>query len=120
MDPFPKEWELLALFESEPSIADRDVPWCYNVLTFETTRGSDRVCCEIEAGYEKIRLNWWHGQEQRLSLDLNWVSALRVITGGGKDYFVASFRDPHLLDLEFHLRPTICLRWATSVELPTQ
>ncbi|MDX1947650.1 MAG: hypothetical protein SFU86_19790 [Pirellulaceae bacterium] len=114
MDPFPDEWELLALFEAEPTVVDRGVPWEYNVLIFETTRGQSHVRCEIEPGYEKIKLNWWDGPEERLSLELNSVLGLRVVTGGGRDYLVASFRDPHLFDLEFHLKPTVCLRWGTS------
>jgi len=118
MNPFPDDWELLALFESEPQISDRDVPWFYNCLTFETTRGTDHIRCKIEPGYEKFKLNWWQGRDERLTLELSWVRALRVVTGGGKDYLVLSFRDPHLLDLEFHLKPTIRLRWGTSNECP--
>jgi hypothetical protein len=95
-----------------------DEPSFYNRLVFETTRGQDHVRCEIEPGYEKLRLTWWHRAEERLSLALNWVRGLRVVTGGGTDYLIASFRDPHLLDLEFHLKPTIFLRWGTSNECP--
>ena len=118
MDPFPEEWELLSLFEVEPTITDRDVPWFYNKLTFETTRGEDHIRCEIEPGYEILRLVWWRGHHEVLSLDLHWVRCLRVVTGGGQDYFIASFRGPNLLDLEFHLKPTIRLRWGTSPASP--
>jgi hypothetical protein len=118
MNPFPEEWELLALFESEPTITDRDVPWFYNRLNFETKRGSDEVRCDIEPGCEILEINWWHDGKERLKLELNWVAGLRVVTGGGKDYLIASFRDQYLYDLEFHLKPEICLRWATSAECP--
>jgi hypothetical protein len=114
MNPFPEEWELLSLFEVEPALADRDVPWYYNHLTFDTSRGDDRIRCEIEAGYEVIRLKWWNQGQERLSLDLNRVRSLKVITGSGRDYFIASFQDALLLDLEFHLKPTIYFRWGTS------
>ncbi len=118
MNPFPEEWELFALFETEPTVVDRGVPWEYNTLIFETTRDQNHVRCEIEPGYEKLKLVWWNGSEERLTLQLNWVRGLRVVSGAGKDYLVATFRDPHLLDLEFHLKPTICLRWGTSKEYP--
>src|SRR4029434_642095 len=101
MNPFPEEWELLSLFESEPAVVDRQVPWAYNCLIFETTRGDDHIRCEIEPGYEIIRLTWWHGTHDMLFLDLHWVRALRVVTSGGKDCLIAIFRDPHLLALEF-------------------
>lgn len=118
MEPFPQEWELLSLFEVEPTIADRDIPWFYNRLTFETNRGDDRIRCEIEPAYEIIRLVWWRGQHEALSLDLHWVSGLRVVTGNGRDYLIASFRDQNLLNLEFHLKPQICVRWGTHAECP--
>jgi hypothetical protein len=119
MNPFPEEWELLALFEAEPTVLDRDVPWFYNHLTFDTTRGHDHVQCEIDPSCEILTLNWWHAEKLQLSLELNWVRELCVVTGDGTDMLRASFRDPYLLDLEFQLKPTICLRWATSSECPT-
>ena len=118
MDPFPEEWELLALFETEPTISDRDVPWFYNRITFETTRGNDHVRCWIEPGYESLEITWWQGRAEKMTLELHWVRSLRVVTGGGIDYLVASFRDPSLLDLEFHLKPEIKLRWGTSSVVP--
>lgn len=118
MNTFPEEWELLALFEVEPTITDRDVPWYYNRLTFETTRGDDHIRCEIEPGYEKLNIVWWRGAKEKMTLELNWVNGLRVVTGGGTDYLVASFREKHLLDLEFHLKPEVRLRWGTSNDLP--
>ena len=118
MEPFPDEWELLALFESEPTIEDRGVPWFYNRLIFETTRNADHIRCEIEPAYDTLKLYWWHERKERISLELTWVLALRVVTGGGIDYLVASFRDSYLQDLEFHIKPEIRLRWATSAKYP--
>jgi len=118
MNPFPDEWELLSLFEAEPTITDRDVPWFYNRLTFNTTRGGDGICCEIEPGYEILNIRWWNRGREKIRLELRWVSGLQVVTGSGKDYLIAHFRDRYLEDLEFHLKPVICLRWATSTEPP--
>jgi hypothetical protein len=120
MEPFPDEWELLSLFESEPTIAEHGVPWTYNTLTFETERGADFVRCVIQPGYETLTVSWWHKGNEKLALDLNWVTGLRVVTGVGVDYLVAKFRDQYVCDLEFHLKPVIKLRWATSTECPPQ
>jgi hypothetical protein len=109
---------LLALFEVEPIVADRGVPWLYNHMVFETTRIADRIRCEIEPGYEQIKIVWWHEERENMTLDLHWVRGLRVITGGGIDYMIASFRNPYLGDLEFHLKPEIKLHVATSAEYP--
>src|SRR4051794_14812518 len=107
MNPFPEDWELLALFEAEPVVIDRIVPRFYNRLIYETARGPNIVRCEIEPGYEKLTLTCSRDSDVWLSLDLSWVCGLRVVTGAGKDYLVASFRDPNLCELELHLKPTI-------------
>ena len=119
MDPFPDEWELLALFECEPTITDRDVPWFYNCLKFETKRGADEIRCEIEPGYGILKLHWWQRGKEKLTLELYWVAGLRIVTGGGRDYLIANFRDRYLNDLEFQLKPESRLRWATSTECPS-
>jgi hypothetical protein len=75
MNPFPQEWELLSLFECEPTIVDRGVPWEYNCLIFETSRGKDHIRCEIEPGYETIKLQWWQEKNDVLTLDLHWCAA---------------------------------------------
>ncbi len=118
MEPFPDEWQLLSLFENEPQLLDPGVPWAYNNLTFETTRGSDRILCVIEPGSERLDFTWWHNQSKQLTLELHWVSALKVVTGGGYDYMIATFRDKHLSELRLQLRPTIECKWGTTNELP--
>jgi hypothetical protein len=118
MEPFPEEWQLLSLFEIEPRILDPGVPWAYNNLTFETTRGSDRILCVIEPGYERLDFTWWHNQSQHLKLELHCVSGLTIVTGAGNDYMVATFRDQYLTELRLHLRPTIECQWGTTNELP--
>ena len=118
MNLFPEEWELLSLFECEPTISERDVPWFYNRLTFETKRGSDEIHCEIEPAYETVNITWWHGGKEKVKLELHWVGGLQVVTGGGIDYLIVKFRDRYSLALEFHLKPEIRLRWANSTEYP--
>jgi hypothetical protein len=116
MNPFPEEWELLALFESEPTVTDRDVPRFYNRLTFETERGPDQVRCEIEPGYGILNIGWWHEGKEKMTLELQTVSGLKIVTGGGTDYLIAMFCNRCLWDLEFYLKPGIRLRWAISAE----
>ena len=118
MDPFPDEWQLLSLFETDPRILDPEVPWTFNHLAFETTRGADRIRCVIEPGYEQLDFTWWHNQSRHLALELHWVSGLTVVTGGGNDYMVALFRDHHLAELRLQLRPTIECSWGTTNDLP--
>ena len=118
MEPFPEEWELLSVFEVEPQILDPGVPWAYNNLTFESTRGSNRILCVIEPGYERLEFTWWNNEAKHLTLNLHWVSGLTVRSGGGCDCLIASFRDPCLSPLRLQLKPTIECEWGTSNELP--
>ncbi len=118
MNPFPDEWELLSLFEAEPRLHDPDIPWVYNTLSFETARGSDRILCVIEPGYERLDFQWWHNQGRHLALKLHRVSGLRVVTGGGSEYLVATFRDDNLSQLRLQLKPTIECEWGTTDDLP--
>src|SRR5690348_10052658 len=118
MDPFPEQHELLSLFEAEPTLADPGVPWAYNSLRFETTRGRDHLVCEIEPGYEELRLNWSHDGAEIVRLDLRWVNGLTVESSDGRESLVGTFRDAHVKPVRLQLRPIVHLTWGTSIELP--
>src|SRR5690348_12539032 len=111
MHLFPEEWELLWLFESEPTVLDNGVPWQYNTLTFETRRGDEYLKCEIDPKCEIVRLYWSRKGVELLTLDLIFVRGLRVETGKGRDMLIAYFREPYLGHLELQMKPTISLRW---------
>jgi hypothetical protein len=114
MDPFPKEHELISFFESEPELLDKQVPWAYNQLRFEVRQGEDYIVCEIEPGYEQLRIRWQRGGTEVVTLDLNTVVGLVVEAEGGGETLVAMLRDPHLHDLRFRLRPKPHLEWGTD------
>jgi hypothetical protein len=112
MNPFPDDWQLIGLFESEPALLDPGLPWVYNRLTFQTQRGCDRIVSEIEPASEILTIRWWHQGELRLNLDLRWVSSLTVCLEG-KDALIANFRGGVCLDpLELQLRPRLLLSWS--------
>ncbi len=46
-DDFPRDWELVWLFESEPQVEFPNLDWFYNDLTFVTERGGDGVECYL-------------------------------------------------------------------------
>src|SRR5688500_147593 len=118
MQPFPEPYELIGLFEVEPSLTDQGVPWAYNSLRFETRRGTDDVLCDIEPGYEEVRLRWSRDGVELVRLDLRWVAGLLVESGDGVERLVGTFRDPHVEPFELQLRPSVHVKWGTAVELP--
>ena len=119
MEQFPADSELLSLFECEPTLSDSGVPWAYNCLHFDTTRGLNRVVCEIEPGNEIVRLRWVSNGVELVQLDLNWVRGLAVETSHGAEVLIGYFRDPAVRPLRLQLRPSVHLQWGTVVEAPS-
>jgi hypothetical protein len=114
MEPFPKEHELISLFESEPRLTDSDLPWTYNTLTFELTRGKDKVECEIHPGYEQLEFRWFRGTDELVVLELRDVRGLEAEQSRDTDSLIVKFREEgSLRDLRIRLRPSIHVLWGT-------
>jgi hypothetical protein len=114
MDPFPQLHELLGFFEAEPSITERDVPWFYNRLTYETTRGENQIVCSIEPGYGQLCLIWTRENALVARLELDDILSIYVDSERGVEKLVAKFGAANVLDFEFQLKPTIHIRWGTT------
>jgi hypothetical protein len=48
--------DLLTFFEVEPKPRDPDVPWPYNDLLYEATRGEFHISCAVAPAYKDVRL----------------------------------------------------------------
>ena len=118
MEPFPEEWQLLSIFETEPMLTDADMPWAYNRLIFDSQRGDDSIHCEIEPSYERLQIVWQRNGVDVVNLDLHWVRGMTIESGNGVERLTAEFRNAYLLPLEFQLKPTISVKWATDTDLP--
>jgi hypothetical protein len=116
IEPFPQDWQLIGLFECEPALADSDIPWVYNRLTFQTDRGDDRIACDLEPASEIIALRWWQRGQLRLRLDLRQVAALAVDLTPAREALLVTFRlrCAYLNPLEVQLRPELLISWGTS------
>lgn len=114
MDPFPKEFELIGFFESDPEISERDVPWFYNRLTFKTIRGDDSIICSIEPGYGEIDLIWRKYGIEIAIFALRDVSALFINLSSGGEFMTAKFRYEDTLDFIFHLKPDVKMHWGNQ------
>jgi hypothetical protein len=114
MNPFPAEHDLIELFEVEPSVLDRNVPWAYNSLTFETIRGADRVVCEIAPGYGEVNVRWSRNDSDLVHLRVRRVAGLTIERMGVREVLVGTFEDKVFLPLRLQLRPAIHLSWGTT------
>ena len=119
MNPFPEDYELISLFESEPQLADPKVPWAYNRLEFSLTRSNGTLSCVIEPGYEALVLDWMRDGEMVVHLDLRWVLGLEVRSGGGRESLVATMRDTHLKQLHVQTSPKLAVSWGTTGDCPS-
>jgi hypothetical protein len=119
MKPFPDQYELIALFESEPAVTDAGVPWAYNHLAFKRTVGDSRIECEIEPGYQELRFRWFQRDAQLVDLDLHWVSGLTIESEKGREILVAHFRERSgLMPLRIQISPTVHVAWGTMIDVP--
>jgi hypothetical protein len=107
IDSFPEPHELLSFFEAEPTLLDPTVPGYYNMQTFDTLRGDDRVRCELEPGYEELRVRWTRGDTELVRVALRDIATVRIEAERGREVLVASFRSTALLPFRLQLRPTV-------------
>jgi hypothetical protein len=116
MKSFPDHHDLIALFECEPVLSDPDVIWAYNGLSFVTDRGSDKIVCEIEPGYEIVEFQWIKAGKEIISLNLNWVSGIEAQLSDDIEALILHFRDKHLKTLKIQFKPFISMSWSTDSE----
>jgi hypothetical protein len=112
--PFPADHELIGFFEVEPILADQNVPWCYNTLTFVTIRGSDKVACEICPGYGTIRLLWERDGNPIGRFELAAVSGLHLTSKDGAEFVAATFSLAKVSEFKLHLKPHVQVEWGTQ------
>ena len=118
MNPFPEEHELIWLFECEPEVTDKGIPWAYNHLTFTTMREDCEVKCEIEPGYETVKLTWTRNNEEQVDLDFHWVKGLEVVKKNATEALVVYFRDDSpLKPVIIQLKPHVNVSVRTKPEL---
>jgi hypothetical protein len=118
MIPFPEQYELIALFESEPVLTDAKVPWTYNHLRFTRAIGDNTVDCAIEPGSETLRFRWLQHGAEVLDLDLRGVSGVTVECESGREALVAHFRkDRGVWPVRIQFTPAIHVSWGTTQEL---
>ncbi len=108
MENFPKDYELIQFFESEPLLKDAGVPWCYNHLTFVTVRDTDHVEFEIQPGYGSAQLRWSRNQIDLINLCLEEIDSIKVEITTVKEVLHLLFKEgAGLRDLMIQLKPNV-------------
>lgn len=116
MEEFPELYELMGFFESEPEILDADIPHYYNCLNYRTVRADNTIYCAIEPACGQIILIWENSAGLVLSLQLDQVVSLHLVSAQGVEKMLAKFPEQsNLLDFELQLKPSVCVKWGNSL-----
>ncbi|MEO3947894.1 hypothetical protein [Gorillibacterium sp. CAU 1737] len=111
MNPFPKEHELIGLFESEPRVLDEATPWFYNSLFFTLIRDQDRLECSLEPAHGVLSLTLKTGDRILYELTFENIIGMEIERGTGKEQATFLFSDEDTMKtLLLETRPAICLR----------
>ena len=51
---FPDDYELISFFEREPELLDFDIPWFYNIITFQREYADEFLYCSFSPSYGLI------------------------------------------------------------------
>jgi len=112
VNPFPEDFELLSIFESEPEILDADAPWFYNTLTFRGDRDGLNYMIKISPAYGDLEVRIGDSTHTITQLSITSVSNLRIHEGHGEAVLMASFSsDSGRGILKIRLRPHLSIEW---------
>lgn len=114
MHQFPENYELVGFFEVEPEVLDKDVPWAYNELTFNSSSSNGSLTTKMVTGSELMNICWCQDGNEVVNIDLKGVLSL-VVGSPTNEYeintLVVGFRDANVSKLIIKLRPHISIQW---------
>ena len=115
----PPDFELIGFFESHPTLADPSVPWVYNSITFQSSRGADLIRCHLEPDLGQLEFTWRNAGVLRVSLKLNKLERLAVHLAPGDEHLIASAAaaDPQQI-VKIRLKPAIAVEWSSMHAFP--
>lgn len=115
MNPFPKDYELVELFESEPKILDEEVPWYYNNLFFSLNRNDVTLVCLLQPAYGTISLHLKMNNRPIYDLSLENVAGMEIEKANGKEILKIILNDGNTIKtLLLETKPTIYLMSTTN------
>ena len=111
MLPFPEQWELIAVFEGEPTLTDANLPWFYNRVSFSLVRGRELIECAIEPSSRQIDFTYVIDGRVAVALVLRRVAGLRTYQERGTEGLVVLMEDGSRGDLRVQVSPEIRFTW---------
>ncbi len=103
----PDELDLLAFFETEPTLLDPNVPWIYNTATYETERDGYRVRFCISPAYATLKVTLTFEGREIAETELTAFKDLKIQADGDRETLVARFGECTASSLYLTLRPHV-------------
>ncbi len=115
MNPFPREDELLSIFESEPIVLDKELPFYYNHLIYQLRRNNGELYVEIEPGMHWSRMIWKQEGKTIIDLELENIKGLQIERRNENEYLHYLFREEtEFKTLIVKTKPTFSMAWGTA------
>jgi hypothetical protein len=112
MNEFPKDEELLAFFESQPTLLTPGDPWFMNTLDFTTVRAEITVRCRIVPTYGEITTQLTMNGHELAKYEIQGAETIRVITTAQQEALEATFpRERGLGPFVLMLKPRVWTAW---------
>lgn len=116
---FPPDHELLAFFESEPTVLTPGDPWVYNTLEFTTVRAEITIRCRLVLSYGEITTLFMVNGHELAKFELRDAESIRIITSAQQEALVATFAPPLRLDnFALQLKPRVWAGWGNLHQFP--
>lgn len=123
MKSLPDEYELLALFECEPSLRDsqtKDLPFYYNEATYRFSNREESFLVIIEPAYGEIKIQVNQKSTTKLisRLDLKRVNTFEIIrdTKNFSSILLTMESDGNLQTVEIEFKPNFKLILQSHLE----
>lgn len=114
MEPFPQEYEIMELFETEPTKLDEEVSFFYNNNTYKLCRPNGNLYFEIEPGSHWTRIAWKQEGDLVIDLILEKVKGIEIEKRSGKEFLKVYFDEEQgLRTLVIKTKPEISIIWGT-------
>lgn len=113
----PDEFELLSLFECEPTLLDRDVPFFYNKATYEFINSvNERFIVSICPSYSDIKIQVYSANNNELLsvFDFIKVDAIFIISDKREESKIEIRTEVGVVCINFKPRFKVYLSYANS------
>ena len=112
INAFPPDHELLAFFESEPTVLTPGDPWFTNTLEFTTVRGEITVRCRFVPTYGEMTTQLTVNGHELAKFELEGAETIRIITSAHQEALEATFAPARGLGpFVLLLKPRVWAAW---------